>query len=153
MIWILLFFVFLSMPSYALSIDPLPSWNHGKTKQAIVDFVRDITDKNSKHYVSPDKRIAVFDNDGTLWCEQPVYPQFVFACNRYKQMENKSPEDASDPVFDMAIKEDYLALAKTGSKGIQKLVGKTHFEMTSVEFEKIVSDWMEDSKHPRFKKI
>ena len=153
MIWILLAVVLLATPTYALSIDPLPSWNQGKAKQSIIEFVSQVTDKDSESYVAPDKRIAVFDNDGTLWCEKPLYPQFIFASNRYKQLAKKDKKNKpAEPVFSYALNDDYISLAGTGSKGIQLLVGQTHFGMTAGDFENIVLEWMNHSKHPRFKR-
>lgn len=142
----------LSMPTYSLAIDPLPSWNEGRVKKGLIDFVASVTDKESDQFVPLSKRIAVFDNDGTLWCEKPLYPQFIFASNRYKQIAKKDSGRETEPVFRYALKDNYVSLAKTGSKGIQQLVGKTHFGMSSDQFESIVMEWMHNAEHPRFRK-
>jgi len=133
--------------------DPLPSWNGGPTRQRILDFVRAITDKSSKDFVAPESRIAVFDNDGTLWCEKPVYTQFVFAVERAQEVIEQHPELAEETVFKAARERDFEALANAGEKGLLRLVTATHSGMTSEQFKKIVKDWIAEAKHPRFKRL
>lgn len=129
----------------------LSSWNDGATKDAIVQFVKAVTDKKSPDYVEPEKRIAVFDNDGTLWCEQPIYPQVVFIVESAKAYAEKHPEVKEDPLFKAAVEGDMATLAKAGTKGSQTLVNATHFGMRVEQFADIVSKWISESKHPRYK--
>lgn len=138
------------VPTYAA--DPLPSWNDGKVKKSIVDFVTRVTTKGSKDYVPPAERIATFDNDGTLWCERPVYFQLLFAIDRVKALAPKHPEWKTKQPFKAVLENDMTALAKSGEKGLLKLVMATHAGMTTTEFEKTARQWLATAKHPRFKR-
>ncbi len=133
-------------------IDPLPSWNEGAAKARIVQFVRAVTDKASKDYVGAAERIAVFDNDGTLWSEQPAYFQLIFAIDRVKALAPKHPDWKTKQPFKAAIEGDMKALAGSGTKGILDLVMATHAGNTPDEFQTIVLDWMATARHPRFKR-
>ncbi|MBI1269935.1 haloacid dehalogenase-like hydrolase [bacterium] len=152
---IMLFTVCLSGASSVIAASEdakeLASWKEGPSRQAIVDFVRTVTDSKNKYFIPEHKRIAVFDNDGTLWCEKPVYPQFIFAIDRVKAVIEKRPELKEEAVFQAALDGDHDSLAKSGAEGIQKLIGATHGGMTAGNFQSIVSDWMESARHPRFK--
>jgi hypothetical protein len=130
--------------------DPLPSWNDGPAKQAIVEFVRTVTDKSSPNYMSPEQRVAAFDNDGTLWCEQPMYFQGFFTFDRVKALALQHPEWKEKQPFKAVLENDLKALAAAGEKGGAEILMTTHAGMTTEEFEKIVKDWLATAKHPRF---
>ena len=132
--------------------DPLRSWNDGATKQRIVKFVEAVTDPTGKDYVPPDERIAVFDNDGTLWGEKPAYFQLLFAIDRVKALAPQHPEWKTTQPFKAALEGDMEGLAASGQEGLLELVMASHAGMTAEEFKKIVSDWLATAKHPRFKK-
>lgn len=133
--------------------DPLPSWNDTKTKGAIISFVQTVTDKNNPDYVQPADRIATFDNDGTLWSEQPVYFQFFFALDRVKAMAPQHPEWKTQQPFQAVLENDMKTLMESGEKGLMQIVATTHTGMSTVDFEKLVSNWIAAAKHPdpRFK--
>ena len=128
--------------------DPLSSWNEGKTKQAIIDFVTAVTTDGSADYVAPADRIATFDNDGTLWSEQPMYVQLAFALDRVKKTAPDHPEWTDTEPYKSVLAGDLKGLAATGEKGVLELVAVTHAGMTSDEFTKIASDWIATAKHP-----
>lgn len=128
----------------------LPSWNDGPARQAIVEFVRAVTDRDSPDFVPPQERIAVFDNDGTLWSEQPMYFQALFALDRIKAMAPSHPEWARRQPFKAAIEGDQAALAKAGDAGLLKIVGVTHTGMSADEFTRSVTEWAATARHPRF---
>jgi hypothetical protein len=130
--------------------DPLPSWNDGPVKQSIIAFVTDVTDPKSKSFVPPELRIATFDNDGTLWCEQPIYVQFAFAIDRVKQLAPQHPEWRTAQPFAGLLKGDLQAALTTGVRGIIELVTATHAGMTTADFERLVTDWLKTARHPRF---
>jgi phosphoserine phosphatase len=137
-------------PAFAQEPDPLPSWNDGPNKQAILDFVTKVTEPESGDYVSPEDRIATFDNDGTLWVEQPVYTQLVFALDRVKELAPEHPEWKEEQPFKAVLEGDMKTLAASGEKGIAQLVAATHAGMTPEEFQQIVSDWLATAKDKRF---
>ena len=130
--------------------DPLPSWNEGRTKRAIHDFVSAISTVGSADFVPASERIATFDNDGTLWCEQPTYVQLAFAFDRVKALSAKHPEWKQRQPFKAVLDNDLPTLAKTGEKGLVELVMATHAGMTTTEFEQIASDWIKTARHPKF---
>src|SRR5262249_30670254 len=132
--------------------DPLPSWNDGPTKQSIVAFVQKVTDRAGPGFVSPEQRIATFDNDGTLWSEQPIYFQFAFALARVKVLAPKHPEWKTQQPFKAVLDGDMKALAASGEKGMLQLLLATHTGMTTDEFTKTVIDWITTAQHPRFKR-
>lgn len=132
--------------------DPLPSWNSGQTKQAILAFIKKVADRKSSDYVPPAKRIAVFDNDGTLWAEQPLYFQGLFALDRVKVLAPQHPEWKERQPFKAVLENDLTALAAGGDKGLVELVMATHAGMTTTEFEAIVKDWLATARHPRFRR-
>ncbi len=132
--------------------DPLPSWNEGKTKQQILKFVTEVTTSSSSSFVPAEERIATFDNDGTLWSEQPVYFQLLFAIDRIKELAPKHPEWKTQMPFKAVLENDKAALAGSGKKGLLQLIMASHAGMTSAEFEQIVKDWLATSQHPRFKR-
>jgi phosphoserine phosphatase len=132
--------------------DPLPSWRPGPAKSRIVAFVKKVTDDASPHYVPVSRRIAVFDNDGTLWSEQPAYFQLLFAVDRVKAMAPRHPEWATTQPFKAALEGDMKALAAAGEKGLLELVMATHAGMTTEEFEAVVRDWIVHARHPTLKR-
>jgi hypothetical protein len=132
--------------------DPLPSWNDGAAKQAIVNFIAAVTRDGSPDFVPPAQRIAVFDNDGTLWCEHPMYVQMAFALDRVKALAPMHPEWKDKQPFKAALDGDMKGLAESGEKGLVELVLAAHAGMTSEEFSKIVTDWIATARHPRFKR-
>jgi len=132
--------------------DLLPSWNDGPPKKAILEFVAAVTDNNSKDHVEPAERIAVFDNDGTLWVEQPIYTQFAFAMDRVKALAPQHPEWKTTQPFQALLEGDHAALATAGKKGIEEILVTTHTGMTTDEFEKIVTDWLATAKHPKYQR-
>ncbi len=132
--------------------DPLASWNDGTAKQAIVDFVAAVTDKGGPDYVPPAERIAVFDNDGTLWSEKPAYFQLLFAIDRIKALASQHPEWKTQQPFKAVLENDIKALAASGEKGLIQLVMASHAGMTTDEFEQIVTDWLATARHPKFKR-
>jgi hypothetical protein len=150
--WLLAACLCLSMPVTTAATDPLPSWTEGASKQAIVDFVRQVTSSDSADFVAPDERIAVFDNDGTLWSEKPAYFQLLFAIDRIKQLAPQHPEWKTTQPFKAVLDNDMDALADSGEKGLLQLVMASHAGMTTTEFERIVGDWLMTARHPRFKR-
>jgi phosphoglycolate phosphatase-like HAD superfamily hydrolase len=132
------------------ALDPLPSWNDGTVKTSITDFVARVTTPGGPDFVPVRERIATFDNDGTLWAEQPIYFQFAFALDRIKALAAQRPELKETQPFKAAIEGDMHALAASGEKGLLEIVAATHTGMTTEEFSKIVSDWIATARHPRF---
>ena len=132
--------------------DPLPSWNDGPAKQAIVDFVAKVTKEGSPDFVPPAERIATFDNDGTLWAEQPMYFQFLFALDRVKALAPQHPEWKDKEPFASLLKGDVKGALAGGERAMLEIVMATHAGMTTEEFEQIVKDWLATAKHPKFKR-
>ncbi len=130
--------------------DPLPSWNDGPRKSALVRFVSSVVEEGGTNYVSAAERIAVFDNDGCLWAEQPVYFQLQFAIDRVKQLAVDHPEWKTEQPFKAVFDGDRKALAAAGEEGVLKLVMASHAGMTTEEFAAVVKDWLRTAKHPRF---
>lgn len=133
-------------------VDPLPSWNEGPARARIVAFVQAVTQPGGKDFVPPADRIAVFDNDGTLWSEQPMYFQLAFALDRARAMVAQNPTLASKPAFKAAAAGDMQALAAAGERGLLELVALTHAGNTSEEFARIVQAWVRSARHPTFKR-
>ena len=131
--------------------DPLPSWNDGPIKHSIVDFVTRVTTEGGPEYVKPAERVATFDNDGTLWVEQPIYTQFAFAIDEVKAKSNQHPEWKTKEPFKSVLAGDLKAVAAMGEKGMLEIVAATHSGMTTVDFNNTVSAWIETAKHPRFR--
>jgi hypothetical protein len=143
---------FLAFPKNAQADDPLPSWSDGGAKQSIVDFVGKVTKSGSPDFLPPEERIATFDNDGTLWCEQPMYFQLLFALDRIKALAPQHPEWKTKEPFASLLKGDVKGALAGGEPAIAKIVMVTHAGMTTAEFEKIVGDWIATAKHPKFKR-
>jgi len=130
--------------------DPLPSWNDTAPKKAIVTFVENVTKEGSPNFVPPNERIATFDNDGTLWAEQPMYFQFLFAMDRIKALAPHHPEWKTKEPFKSVVAGDMKGLLATGEKGFLQIIARTHAGMTTAGFEQIVRDWFKTARHPRF---
>jgi phosphoglycolate phosphatase-like HAD superfamily hydrolase len=130
--------------------DPLPSWNDGAAKREVRDFIACATNKDCPDFIPAAERIAVFDNDGTLWSEQPVYFQLAFAIDRVKALAPQHPEWKDQEPFSLVLKGDLKGLAATGEKGLLQIVAATHAGMTTDEFAATVTEWMKSARHPRF---
>jgi hypothetical protein len=130
--------------------DPLPSWSDGPAKKAITEFVEAVTREGSPDFVPVPQRIATFDNDGTLWAEQPMYVQLAFTMDRVKALSNQHPEWKDQQPFKAVLDNDMAALAKSGMKGVMELGMVTHAGMSTAEFETIVSDWIKTARHPKY---
>jgi phosphoserine phosphatase len=130
--------------------DPLPSWNDTAPKQAILDFVRRTTTTGGADFVPVPQRVAVFDNDGTLWTEQPLYFQLAFAIDRVKAMVGQHPEWKEREPFKSALAGDMSGLLATGEKGMLEIVSATHAGMTTDAFNSDVERWIATARHPRF---
>jgi len=142
----------LALALSAQAADPLPSWNDGPAKQAILEFVRAITEKSSPKYVEPEDRIATFDQDGTLWVSHPLYTQAMFALDRVRELVPKHPEWKNKEPFKAVIAGDREAIAKFSESDWEVIVAATHAGMTNEAFQEIVKQWLATAKHPRFKR-
>jgi hypothetical protein len=142
----------LVIPAALAQSDPLPSWNDTAPKAAIIEFVEKVTKDGSPDFVAEPERIAVFDNDGTLWIEQPMYVQLAFALDRVKLEAPNHPEWATTQPYKAVLEGDMKALAASGEKGLVELIMTTHAGMTVTQFETIVTEWIATARHPRFNK-
>jgi len=136
----------------AHAADPLPSWNDGPAKKSILSFVAKTTKRGGPDFVPPAERIATFDNDGTLWVEQPMYTQLAFALDRVKALAPLHPEWKTNEPFASLLKGDVGQALAGGDKSILEIVMATHAGMTTTEFEEVVKNWIATAKHPRFKR-
>ena len=136
--------------SVANAADPLPSWNEGPAKEALLEFVAATTDKNGKDYVKPGERIAVFDNDGTLWVEYPMYTQALFAFDRVKALAPQHPEWKTQQPFKALLEGDMKTVGASGMKGLMEIILETHSGMTAAEFAEEAGKWLHTTRHPRF---
>ena len=141
-----------SRQGFATEADPLPSWNDGAAKRAITDFVQAVMRDGAPGYMPPAERIAVFDNDGTLWPEQPVYVQMAFALDRVRALAPHHPEWKGRQPFKAVLDGDMKALAAAGEKGVVEIVMATHAGITADAFEHVVKNWFARAVHPRFKR-
>jgi phosphoglycolate phosphatase-like HAD superfamily hydrolase len=132
--------------------DALPSWNDGPAKQSILDFLQRTTTVGSSDWIPVPERIATFDNDGTLWTEQPMYFQVMFAMDRVRALAGRNPQWATQEPFKSVLANDRDALAALGEKGLLEIVAVTHTGLTTEEFRQIVLDWLATARHPRFKR-
>ena len=132
----------------AAPADPLPSWNDGNAKQAILDFVAQVTDPASPGFVPEPERIATFDNDGTLWAEKPLYFQLFFAIDRVRALAPEHPEWADQQPFKAVLEDDMESLAATGEHGLLELVMATHAGMTTEELAATAMNWLANARHP-----
>jgi hypothetical protein len=136
------------MQEHAASAQEMASWNDGPAKATITRFVERVTTINSPDFVPPDERIAVFDNDGTLWSEKPFYFQLAFALDRVKQLAPRHPEWQNKPVLKAAIDGDLESVMTGGEHALLEIVMATHAGITTEEFERIVLDWLKTARHP-----
>ncbi|AMN80927.1 HAD family hydrolase [Pseudomonas azotoformans] len=137
----------LSLP--ALAADPLPSWNEGPNKKQIIEFVQVVTAEGSKDYVKPAERIAVFDNDGTLWTEQPAYFEVLFAFDEVKRLAPQHPEWKTTQPFQAVLEGDHKALAAAGMDGLLKIIGATHTGVSTEAFIDNARNWLKQARHPK----
>jgi phosphoglycolate phosphatase-like HAD superfamily hydrolase len=134
----------------AAQTDPLPSWNEGPARKAIVDFVVAATDRTSPKYVAPEERIAVFDQDGTTWVEQPVYTQVAFALHQAGVMARKDPKLAAAEPFRTVLSGDRTAIGRLSITDLEKILLATHTGMTVEAFQETVREWLGKANHPRW---
>lgn len=130
--------------------DPLPSWNDGAAKSAILDFVARVTNEGGPDYVRPAERIATFDNDGTLWCEHPLQVQVFFLIDRVKELTAHNPQMSQRQPFKALLEHDLKTLQELGKKGLQELFFATHAGMTEEQFASVAGAWLDQAKHPKF---
>src|SRR6056297_3007866 len=142
---VLLAAVGLGTPSQA---DPLPSWADTEARARITDFVTRVTDPGSPDYVTPSARVAVFDNDGTLWSERPVYFQFLFAVDRLQEMAADDPAMLDSDLLRAAARGDMKAVVAAGEQGLLEILNATHTGMTVAAFQQEVSEWIATATHP-----
>ncbi len=142
----------LALNAVARAQDPLASWNDGPNKAAITDFVQRVTTEGSPDFVPVDERIATFDNDGTLWCEQPLYVQLQFAIDRVRALAPQHPEWKDKEPFKSLIDGDVTKALAEGEKALIAVIMTTHAGMTTEEFETTVKDWLATARHPKFKR-
>ncbi|KIC44121.1 HAD family hydrolase [Ruegeria sp. ANG-S4] len=138
---------FLSCAAFTTHADPLPSWNSTETKSQIIDFVTAVTDPEGTDYVTPAERIAVFDNDGTLWAEQPVYFQFIFAMDRLAEMAADDPSILSSPTLEAAAKGDLATVLQGGHDALIEVVNASHSGMSVEDFQLDVANWLDSARH------
>ena len=143
----------LLLASLAAAADPLPSWNEGQAKRAILDFVQRVVTTGSADFVPAPERIAVFDNDGTLWTEKPIYVQLAFALDRVKELAPQHPEWKDKQPFKAALAGDLKAVAAGGEHALLELIMATHAGMTTAEFARLVTDWLATARHQRFNRL
>jgi phosphoserine phosphatase len=140
--------VIITLPAGSANADPLPSWNDGPAKQSLIDFVTKVTTDSGPDYVKPEDRIATFDNDGTLWAEQPMYVQAQFLIDRVRALAPQHPEWQTKEPFAALLKGDMGGVTAAGEAGVAEMMAATHSGMTTEEFAEIVSNWIATAKHP-----
>jgi len=143
---------FFLLASITRAADPLPSWNDTAPKKAILAFVEKVTKEGSPDFVKPEDRIATFDNDGTLWCEQPLYVQGVFALDRVKELAPQHPDWKEKPPFKFILEGNIKEALAGGDHALLEIIAATHSGMSVSEFEGLVGMWLDIAKHPRFHK-
>lgn len=147
LIWAFGFMLFCSAQGIAQD-DPLPSWNDGDVKNKIIDFVIQATDEESVNYIPGPQRIATFDNDGTLWAEQPLYFQLLYALDTVSEMAESHPQWRDDEPFKSVLANDMQALMATGMAGLAKVLAASHANQTAEQFKTSVNKWLANTKHP-----
>ena len=147
--WRWLLSLLIAVPLLASAADPLPAWKDGPSKQAITQFVEAVTEEGSKDFVAPAERIAVFDNDGTLWSEQPMYFQVLFAFDEARRLAPEHPEWKTTQPFKALLEGDKETLAASGMDGLMKIVGATHTGISTEEFSARAEAWLAKAKHPK----
>lgn len=156
LIFYTLFIVFLinsCRESMNLNTSHLPSWNDGSVKQSIIDFVNEVTDENLPNFVQPEDRIVTFDNDGTLWSEQPYYFQLQFALDRVKDLAPEHPEWKNTQPFKAVLDDDMNTVLESGMKGLMQIIMATHVGMTIDEFKEEVVEWINTARHPKTNRL
>jgi phosphoglycolate phosphatase-like HAD superfamily hydrolase len=148
------FFVFVVLAtvcsrSAVAQTDALPSWSDGPAKQSIIEFVEHVTKEGGRDYVPPAERIAVFDNDGTLWAEQPIYVQLAFSLDRVKALAAEHPEWKDEQPFKAVLEGDMKSVMAGGEHALLEIVMATHSGMTTAQFEQTVLDWVNSAHHPK----
>ncbi len=146
-------FLIIFMSGSALAQDPLPSWNAGPAKKAILEFVAEVTNEKGGQYVEPAERIATFDNDGTLWVESPMYTQVLFAFERVKELAPQHPEWKTTQPFKALLEGDMKTVGAAGMKGLMEILMATHSGMTADEFEQEVTAWLATTKQKKFDRL
>jgi phosphoserine phosphatase len=131
----------------------LPSWNEGAAKSAILDFVTRVTKQGGADFVPPEERIAAFDNDGTLWCEQPLQVQFFFLIDRVKELSAKDPAMGERQPFKALLEQDYKVIFELGRQALLELVFATHSGITDEHFDRAAREWLSASRHPTFGRL
>lgn len=134
-------------------VDPLPSWNDTVTKARIIEFVRSATDPGSQGYFEPEERIATFDNDGTLWVEQPLYAELAFAIHRVKVLSNAHPEWKSVDLLRALLIDDTESMISLGTRLPIDVIVASHTRMSTTMFDTIVREWIRSARHPRFERL
>jgi len=142
-----LIFLFLTLP-FTLSAEPLPSWKESASRTAIVEFVELVTTEGTPDFVPPEERIAVFDNDGTLWAEKPAYTQLLYAVDRVKDLAPSHPEWKDEQPFKGILENDLDAALAGGEEALMKMIMATHAGMTTGEFQAEAAEWFETARHP-----
>lgn len=132
--------------------DALPSWNEGPAKQALLDFVARTTAMGGRDWIPVPERITCFDNDGTLWTEQPMYVQVTFAMDRVRALAGRNPQWRTQEPFRAVLDNDREAQATMGEKGLLEIMAASHAGLTTEDFRKAVLDWLATARHPRFKR-
>ncbi len=145
----LLYVLLALLPLLAQAAEPLPAWREGPSRTAILAFVEAVTTEGGANYVAPAERIAVFDNDGTLWSEQPMYFEVLFAMDEVKRLEPSNPQWRTQQPFKAVLENDHQALAAQGMDGILKIVAATHSGMSSEDFIARSRSWLASARHPR----
>lgn len=133
--------------------DPLPSWNDSASKSAIIQFVKDVTNESSPHFVPASERIATFDNDGTLWSEQPMYFQLLFSLDRVKQLAEVNPKYRTEEPFASILSGNLKKALSGGEEALMKIVAATHGNLTTEEFARIVQEWLKTARHPKTNRL
>ena len=156
-LWLSIWLVAALVPVFGIQAsaqsDFLPSWNDGSAKRAILLFVKRVTTPGSQDYVSPAERIAVLDNDGTLWAEQPFYFQIAFALDRVKALAPQHPEWKEKPPFKAILEDEQRGVLAAGDRGLLEIFAGVHGGMTTAEFEHAVLEWIRSARHPKTKRL
>jgi len=150
--WLIAVFILAVLHAAVAVADILPSWNDGAARSRIVDFVSAVTKERGRDFVPAAERVAVFDNDGTLWSEQPVYFQLAFALDRVRDLAPRHPEWSTTEPFKSVLAGDMAGITAGGEKALLQIVAASHAGNTSEEFGEIVSQWLATARHPGFKR-
>ncbi len=147
--WVILFLLGMTTAAGSQASDPLPSWNEGKAKSSIITFVQNATDPDSDEFIPPSERIATFDNDGTLWSEQPMYFQAFFALSRIKEMAKDHPEWKRTEPYKSALSGDMKGMMASGKAPLEKILVEAHAGISAEAFKQSVNRWQNTVKHPK----